>query len=452
MRLSDYVKDSSDYVFGWLGYTGQADYERTCLLRESDNKIELIIPFQGRGGEIDSWFMDPDQIQTLDNPNLPPQIWVKDALHHDSFCLINPRVTNWSISPGTSLGHAILSPDYVVKGAAGFDYSQVNKLCSYTPELTAWTGLSSLKTTYTLNPDSTINTYTVGFHEDREKDITTTPGGVSLELVPTGSSTEVRGLEPRYLVQGAVNFQSSTEEKVTLKKHLEHHLALSSLLSIITWRNIGFKSLSVLAEDDVTLTLGNDTVGPFPRPVMTNLHDPWTEPRAHKPYLFRYTDIGQAGLAKWFELRRTYENPLNEFSYIARMHEALTLQSQILIYGTAFEELGGVIAKENSEKTSRSIEKRIQRILSDCELELFSNDKTISSAIANTYNAIKHTDFQREEMTRQDALAMDNLFSIATACRALALLWIGSKLGCGEKFVENLTEESAIATPIRQWL
>ncbi len=450
MRLSDYVKDSSDYIFGWLGYSDQNVHDRTCLLRDSDNKIELVIPFQGSCSEIESWFTNAAQNILLQTPHLPTQLWIKDVINRDTLCLIEPRVTYRSISTGTSQGYAILTPNFIVKGAAGIDYSKVNRVRSYIPELTTWTGLSSLQITYEPRPDGAggVTSFSAGFESGQRKAIITAPNDMNLELISTDSSTTVHGLEPRVSVQGGVSFESSTAEQTALTEHINHHLDLTSLLSLITWRNVGFKSLSVLSDKDVMVTIDEKIIGPWFRQLISNIHETWKEPKKHRPFLIRYTDIGEVGLANWFRLKQAYPNPLNEITYVARMHDALTLQSQILIYGTAFEELGSAIAKQYSEDPHASIATLISLIIKDCELALFNDGKAIAEAISGTYNAIKHADFNRANLAREQALSTDNLFKVATASRALSLLWVGCKLGCGERFIEDLKQESAIAVPI----
>ena len=57
MDLSDCTKDGAGYLLGWLGYTGQEIYDRSCLLRENNNKLEVVVPFKGNPDEISDWFV-----------------------------------------------------------------------------------------------------------------------------------------------------------------------------------------------------------------------------------------------------------------------------------------------------------------------------------------------------------------------------------------------------------
>lgn len=454
MNLSEHTKDSERYIFGWLGYPNQQIDDRTCLLQETEQGIELAIPFKLPDDAIASWFAESDYPPVLGKSSpthLPRQLWVKGVMSNETFCLVNPIIIRRSISTGTMREYAILSPEYIVKGYGGIDYADVNKVRSYIPELASWTGLSTLTTTFEPKESSSVRSFQAGFGDEEPRSIATTPNGTSLMLVPAGSSTVHHGIESHVAIRGEVSFESDAKTKMPFSEQMAHHLDLSSLLSLITWRNVGFKSLSVYVEDDVIYTPDDRTIGPFWRPVVSKRYEPWTEPEKHKGFLISYADIGEAGLAKWFELKSTHNDPLNEITYIARMHNSLTLQSQMLLYGTAFEELGGSIVEASSKK-HRQVAQSIECILNDCSYPLFNDNEAVACAIANTYNAIKHPDFKRKEASREELLSMSNLNKTTAACRALSLLWVGSKLGCSPKLVKNLKQESSVAEPIKEWI
>lgn len=454
MNLSEHTKDSERYIFGWLGYPNQQIDDRTCLLQETEQGIELAIPFKLPDDAIASWFAESDYPPVLGKSSpthLPRQLWVKGVMSNETFCLVNPIIIRRSISTGTMRGYAILSPEYIVKGYGGIGYADVNKVRSYIPELASWTGLSTLTTTFEPKESSSVRSFQAGFGDEEPRSIATTPNGTSLMLVPADSSTVHHDMEPHVTIRGEVSFESSAKAKTPFSEQMAHHLDLSSLLSLTTWRNVGIKSLSVYVEDDVIYTPDDRTIGPFWRPVVSKRYEPWTEPEKHKGFLISYADIGEAGLAKWFELKSTHDDPLNEITYIARMHNSLTLQSQMLLYGTAFEELGGSIVEASSKK-HRQVAQRIECILNDCSYPLFNDNEAVACAIANTYNAIKHPNFKRKEASRDELLSMSNLNKTTAACRALSLLWVGSKLGCSPKLVKSLRQESSVAEPIKEWI
>lgn len=69
MDLSDYTKDGASYLLGWLGYTDQKIYDRSCLLRENDNKLEVVVPFKGSPDEISEWFVGSNMLFDFDSTN-----------------------------------------------------------------------------------------------------------------------------------------------------------------------------------------------------------------------------------------------------------------------------------------------------------------------------------------------------------------------------------------------
>lgn len=457
MDLSDYTKDGASYLLGWLGYTDQKIYDRSCLLRENDNKLEVVVPFKGSPDEISEWFVGSNMLFDFDSTNrkeLPSLIWVESVLSNDTYCLVNPRITRRSTTSGIFRGHGILVPDFVVKGKQGIDYAHVSKIRTYVPELTSWTGLSTLSMTFERKDGSVsaVKSFQAGFEDSDPILVYEKDGGVMLSLVPSGSSTTHHGSEHQIVLKGTVGFESKTNEKADYADQMKYHLDLTGLLSLIAWRNIGFKSVLVYVEDDLETDIEGNNYGPYFRQLITKNHESWREPKKLKPWLIRFKDIDTDGLRKWFEIKQLYRTPLDEITYIARMHEYLTLESQIMLFGTAFEELGSVIAESSKGNKDRRIAKRIQEILRDCDRSLFADDEKISNDIANTYNAIKHPDFSRDGISREECLASDNLFKVMVACKAIALQWVGCKLGCPEAIAKSLKQESSISDSISSWM
>lgn len=457
MDLSDYTKNGASYLLGWLGYTDQEIYDRSCLLRENDNKLEVVVPFKGNSDEISEWFINSNILIDFDSDKrkeLPSLIWVESVLSNDTYCLVSPRITSRSRTSGVFRGYGILVPDFVVKGKRGIDYAHVNKIRTYVPELTSWTGLSTLSMTYECKDDSinAVKSFQAGFEDSDPVLVYEKDDGLSLSLVPTDSSTTHHRLEPQIVLTGIVSFESKTDEKTDYADQIGYHLDFTGLLSLIAWRNVGFKSILVYVEDDLETGIKGNNYGPYFRQLITKNYEPWREPQNKKPWLFYFKDIGADGLRKWFEMKQSYRTPLDEITYIARMHEYLTLQSQIMLFGVAFEELGTVISGNSKENKGGRVAKRILQILRDCDKSLFANDEKISNDIANTYNAIKHPDFSRDGVSREECLASDNLFKVMVACKAIALQWIGCKLGCSETIVKSLKQESSISNPISSWM
>lgn len=299
---------------------------------------------------------------------------------------------------------------------------------------------------------SAVKSFQAGFEDSDPILVYEKDGGVMLSLVPSGSSTTHHGSEHQIVLKGTVGFESKTNEKADYADQMKYHLDLTGLLSLIAWRNIGFKSVLVYVEDDLETDIEGNNYGPYFRQLITKNHESWREPKKLKPWLIRFKDIDTDGLRKWFEIKQLYRTPLDEITYIARMHEYLTLESQIMLFGTAFEELGSVIAESSKGNKDRRIAKRIQEILRDCDRSLFADDEKISNDIANTYNAIKHPDFSRDGISREECLTSDNLFKVMVACKAIALQWVGCKLGCPEAIAKSLKQESSISDSISSWM
>lgn len=443
MNLSDYTKDGEDLVFGWLGYGECYRTDRACLLRETESAFELVIPFQDATDGITEWFVGSTGILGFGDEAprpLPETVWLFDIASNDKFCLVYPRIVKRSLTGMADRGYGVLSPDYIVKGEPEQNYCALHAVRSRIPEYAEWTSLGSLSTEYEFKEDSwALQSFSAGFEAKDEISIMKTQG-FALSWLPSDGCTIRHEIEPEVVIRDTVLFQTVSDESRSFREHLQFHNDIKALLSIITWRDVSFKSLQVRNNNDVLKDPEGKVHGPRWRSLITKNVEDWKKPPKRKQYLITFEEVGIEGLAKWFDLKREYRIPLDEITYIARMHESLTLESQILLYGVALEELG-VYVSEQDVKDQLAIARCVEIVLSDTAshfgLTAMVSDG-IAQRIANTYNSIKHPRPQRGGKPRLEWLSIDNMFEVVNACRLLTLMWIASRIGCGDGFVNRV--------------
>ena len=237
-----------------------------------------------------------------------------------------------------------------------------------------------------------------------------------------------------------------------LSEHFEYHLRLTTLLSIICWRNISFEKMLVQREIDDGDATDKPSWASMPKPLISTRFDPWEPPKANKPYLLSFDDIGESGLATWFSLMADYSSPLRQISYIAKMRKSLTLENQVVLFGIAFEELGVTILKSQNRQLSicECIEGLLGDSFSDRKESAFLFDGALPKVIANTYSSVKHPKKMRGGRPREEWLRPDHLRNVVLACRAFSLIWIANKLGCREKVVRELELETQFSQALME--
>lgn len=447
MNLSDYTKDGASLVFGWLGYGERYRTDRACLLREGESAFELVIPFQGESDDIAEWFVGPTVLWGFGNETpkpLPERLWLFDISSNDKYCLVHPRIVKRSLTGMADRGYGVISPDYVVKGEPGQNYCALHAVRSRIPEYAEWTSLGSLTTEYEFKEDGwALQSFSAGFKAEDEIPIMKTQG-FTLSWRPTDGCTIRHEIEPEVIIRDTVLFQTVSDESRSFREHLQFHKDIKALLSIITWRDVSFKRLWVRNNDDVLRDPEGKARGPRWRTLITKSVEDWKKPSKRKQYLILFEEVGLEGLAKWFDLKQEYRIPLDQITYISRSHESLTLESQILLYGVALEELGVYIGEQSANR-QLAIAQCVDTILLNTAAPFRLADKVsngVAQRIANTYNSIKHPRPQRGGKTRSEWLDIDNMFEVVNACRLLALMWIASRIGCGEGFVKRVREDN----------
>ncbi len=447
MLLCDYTNDGNDYIFGWCDYPN-GDKCEPCLLRQAEGFFELILPDSGQ--------RHMEESPSFDSHTIPGAVYVRDALSKDLFCVVDARFSASSFNTDKDYGNVRLRADCVVKcdsDGEDVDYANTASLCSASPDLTKWFGLQASE----LNQDFDKETVALveaygGEVEHVDKRFIGADAGLDLSLNISRCLSVRCGMAPSVDFGGRVWFESFASTPKPLDDHFECHLKLMALLSIICWRNVSFEGMRVKHGSYESGGL-DGSMDAFPiNSLISTRFDPWEPPRTNKPYLIAFDDIGESGLAAWFSLMSNFSNPLRQISYIAKMHNNLTLENQVALFGIAFEELGAAILGRRSKRwtTRECIEGLISNSFVGCDKPNLLFDKAFPQVIANTYNSIKHPKEQRGGRPREEWLLPGHLLNVVYACREIALVWIASRLGCRGKVISKLGLEQQFSQALKE--
>lgn len=458
-RISDIAHNNDDFIYGWLGFTGQTKLDKTCLLLQENSTLKLIIPFKGEPDEASGWFLSKDfpfNFNEMNNVILPERIWVEDINSNKKFVLSEYRVTAQSSSLGSPKGKGTITPRRVIIGNPHFDYSEINTLSSSSPEYLRWSGLSSIETKIAGDEGNPyiLKSYQAGF--SKKDPVLIFSGKVSLALHSYGGFKRTNNWNSSVTISDQVSFESTSEELTSFYDHMEVHQQFRKLVCISAWRDIGFKDLRVRRNDDYDEFIDGSHSDASFRDVISCEFAQWEIPsKSKKSFYLHFADIGADGLSTWFMLFKRFAKPLNEIAYIATNHAHLAVESQVVDFGIAFDELGRAMCQLKSLNIPGTIQESISYVIEDCEsnygkFPLAKSD--LASDIANSYNAIKHFQFERKGMSREEWTDPSRLVEVMFACKFLALFWIAKRIKCPyEAIIQRLQGDSMLKQAIARW-
>lgn len=226
-KLSDITKTDDNFVYGILGYADQNETDRSCLLKYSDRRLELIIPFENGSSEVAQWFLSPQNYfpQLELDSEIPDQIWVRDIASRKIFILLNPRVIKSSATHNYlgSLGYGVVSSRYVIVGNSKVDYRKINEMKTSYPELLEWTHLGSIVSKFQITPDNTCESYFAGYEDKNE--ISITFNGIKCVLQSDPTAVEKSNFRNRFILENNVSFKTISDNALdmySMRKSIEH--------------------------------------------------------------------------------------------------------------------------------------------------------------------------------------------------------------------------------------
>lgn len=432
MKLCDYIEDGQNALLGWLYYDNQGENKRTCLLRQNEERMELIIPFKPVNDDFSAWFLSNSN-QDPNNgfgKNIPKQLWVHDVMSKAVYCLVNPRLLSIENVSGDN-GYGVLSFEYCVKRKHVINSILFENMRSYIPEFNIWACFS--QSDIEESPSCDVETFNID-------------DGITFKFNHIEKHECRKGIEPYELITNHTVFETASENDLSFNDHLLYHKDVKSLLSIIAWRNVSFKNIWVRDCREERSPIDDLLENAIYNELITDQFDDWEYPKDSPPFLFTIRDIGLMGVAEWFALVSEYRDPLENIIYIAQYHQYLTAQAQILQFGASFEILGTLITgKKDTGNQKISIHDRVASIVTDAETRLksslFEDKEFVIENITQTYNAIKHSNEKRKQKRREEWLAPNNLLMVVIYCRAIAIAWIGGRLGCSNILVDKIKKD-----------
>lgn len=458
-NLSEITKTEDDFVYGILGYMGQNESDRSCLLKYSGRQLELIIPFEKNDSEVASWFTSfqtflPDIDSKIE---LPKQLWVTDIRSRKRFILINPKVIKSSVINNNmgSLGFGALAARYIVVGNPKIDYVAINEMKTGYPELLSWTKMGSVISKFKMDENNTCKSYYAGYESSDE--IKVTHNGIECVLFSDPTAIEMSNPKNKIIIENNVSFKTKSENVLDIYEHEKLHRALNGLISILQWKSVGWETVQVKNYTDYQTKLSGEKTIPFFRDILSEGFFDWERSKNPKKCAFTLPDIGENGFLKWFQLYEECSRGLSSLVYLARNHQHLTLETQINELAQCFVEVAYCLGQREGRDVSASpfaeLVTLVLNSIEDLYMELPITKKSdFTSDFKNTYNSVKHTEPSRGHKERAEWLEPIQMYQVLNAGKALLAIWIAAELRVTkESIYQNIECENTVIDAFDRW-
>jgi hypothetical protein len=419
--------DPGDARIGWLLDGDDSTPDVATMLRRTDNRLVLTLPWREHDSPYERWFGrhiiwsdDPDKSKFTYDP--PEMLWFVGA--DGPIGLVDCRSLGHRMtSPGTSEGR--LAIGMAVLGATpGQDYRLVNGMQSVTPGIGLWLGQRSLERSPVYDDESRLSGLNLEWSRE-------SPIRISRRLnLFIRSGFEFRDVVPgdQAILEDQFYMETLVSRARPWRDHLELHVALQDLVALADWQALDFAGLVVTRDADPARTMDGKSHGrQWLQAQISGLPQRRSSPRKPR-YLFGFEDLGSRGVARWFDLRLKLPR-VTQPIVLSLRQEYVPLQAQLLQVGAAVEALGFHLAFKDTRSKRKASEEpfkeQADRVVADLGGAFVPVTDAWSQQLRVAYRGAKHAD-------RTLPQPEDTIHLLRTT-RLILRLWIARRLGVPEE-------------------
>lgn len=449
------MEDAQFNHIGWIALDDDNVTNVVSSLRKDNGRFTCVVPLQSLEEFPAEWFIDPHfiGIKKMERVDIPSPLWLADSESSKAFCLIGCSRSGYKAF-NFSYGYGRMTPEYVIEGGLGYDYSSVNAARVLSPLFPHWTGMRSLFSNCEMSEkDNTLECYTAGFRTMNPVMLGTTEG-INVEIWPSALSKN-NGEE--IILSNAVYFATHSEDKAPLPAHLNALDELRDLVCIALFDNVAYTSASVLCDDDRPRYI-NGEMGPARwREMYLADCDQIISNSAKTVFLFLYSDLNESFFETWQFLVTHYQKGMRELVFMCKHHKNMPVEVALVNYGIAIEGIGHKLRIEIDASLSRgSFHKALQALVGDFESHTdgwfpFEDIERWQQDVADTYNCVKHLDHTPRMQTREDRLKSQNIYEVSASCEMVLRSWVAARLGCSAKTLENNLSDNRHRFILDRW-
>ena len=411
---------------GWLHHQKLPDPSQPapCMLMDDGKQITVHVPLlPGTHDLHERWFHasfaefgdDPDR--TKYDYAAPETIAFVDR--HGIVVLVG---CSWSHAAWSGLGtEGVIIARRAILGARNYRYPVVNAMRTEISGLSDWLGLSGVDVQ--IDRDAKGRAQAISIASSSGERI-----GLSQKLNLSAEAT----WRERFVTDGSgIEAPAQIKTQVVRAKpwddHADLHRALLGLVEISAWDRIGFRSMHVRRDDDPEETQAGNPIGQRWSLVRSYERDNQEAPLPPDPrrFLFRYSDVGAAGIREWLRVRRAFQRGVQQMH--AMLHQpGMFLEVQQVNVGAALEAIGFVLALEagKSDKSAagESYVSRLQRLRNTIPERVLDKDWPERSRAA--FMAAKHVDAPAPPVDQQVRAVGENILAYR--------YWLARRLGASD--------------------
>lgn len=451
------MEDTQFNHIGWIALDDSNVTNVVSSLRKDNGRFTCVVPLQSLEEFPAEWFIDPHFIgaKRTERVDIPSPLWLADSESNKTFCLLGCSRSGYKAF-NFSYGYGRMTPEYVIEGVLGYDYSSVNAIRALSPLFLRWTGMTSLFSNYELSEkDNTLESYTVGFGQVDSVELGTI-GGIDVEIRPSASATRKNHGE-EILLSNTVYFATRSENKAPLPAHLDALNELRDLACVALFDNITYISASVLCDDDRPRYIDGGSGSARWREMHLAYCNQDTSNSAKKTFLFLYNDLNEGFFESWHSLVTQYQKGMRELVFMCKHHKNMPVEVALVNYCIAIEGIGHKLRVEIDASLSRSsFHKSLQALVSDFETHAdgwfpLEDIERWQQDVADTYNCVKHLDCIPKVQTRDHRLRPQNIYEVSTSCEMVLRCWVAVRLGCSAKTLKNNVSDNRYRFILERW-
>lgn len=394
------------------------------ILERDERGIRITIPWSDIRSPYAGWFMgesifltSPEGEEVEQEPKAVP----KRVLFADSYgsaLLIRCWAQGFHANvfgPGSG---TLWSRAAIIGADKDIEYDRPHGLKTEISGLREWLGISSWEERHHFRPrgaslvSKDVESIDVGEHN-----------GFKMTLIPSWQVTPGVGRDNRVLLD-LLSCTTRSEEPRDWTDHRVHHQVLRDLLVMSRWWNESCVELFALRDDDPLQTMDGKTHGDHWREVVVRDEESQAPPTDGRQHLIRYSELGVAGVQKWFALRDDFARALGPV-ISSRALKAAGGHTLLAHTGPGLEALGYLLllrdGKSESAANAANLKSRFARIVDDLGDCLPFDGPTWVEETADTYNGIKHAN--RSEPDELD------VFNAWARCVLVVRAWVAVELG-----------------------
>jgi len=395
------------------------------MLMDDGKQITLHVPMRPGVEDLHERWFHASFAEFADDPDRTKHDYAAPSTvaFVDSHGIVMLVGCSWSQSVWSGFGsEGVIKARRAVLGARDYRYPAINGMRSEISGLSDWLGLSSVDVQVDRDAEGRAQSISIA---SRSGEHIALARRLNLSVEATWRErfvTDGSGIEAPAQIKTQIARAQAWED------HADLHRALLGLVEIAAWDRIGFRSMHVRRDGDPEKTEAGSPIGQRWSLVRSYERDNQEAPLPPDPrrFLFRYPDVGAAGVREWLRVRKAFRRGVQQMH--AMLHQpGMFLEVQQANAGAALEAIGYILALEAGKSPQSAANERyvsrLQRLRQVIPEAVLDRDWPERSRTA--FMAAKHVDAPAPTLDQQLQAVGENILAYR--------YWLARRLGATDR-------------------